>query len=237
MLLPILCLKNLEWAMGRRPQDMPVVPCLLSPVSCPRRGMTLIELLLAATLFALMLIATAALVRSSLQAQNRWGILLEPYQRMERAIGRLEQDLESAQVFFGVPVSGTNEQLEFARVESVAIAEGKIAPEWIRVVYRIKPQGDQMALVRDVFLWRAGKESKPMQEDTLLPVSNGHFAYGALDKNQKLVWSEGWDEKNKGIPRLFKFDYTLSSAGNQSAVALSRVVRNPSGVLPVEETP
>ena len=53
-----------------------------------RVGMTLIELLLAITLFFLLLAAASGLVRAALQAQVRWGGSVEPYQQMERTLSR-----------------------------------------------------------------------------------------------------------------------------------------------------
>ena len=58
-----------------------------------------------------------------------------------------------------------------------------------------------------------------------------------LDTAKNIVWTQTWDGKEHGIARLVKFDYEPVLLNGQSPVSLSRIVRNPSGILPALETP
>ena len=84
-----------------------------------RRGLTLVELLLAITVFSVVMAIAGGLLHAALRSHATWGDAARPHQQMARAFARLEQDLESAQPFFGIPFRGTDSMLEFARVEPV----------------------------------------------------------------------------------------------------------------------
>lgn len=193
--------------------------------------MTLIELMLALTLFSTILASVAGLVRSGLQARVRWEESVAPYQAMERALDRLAADLESAQPFFGMPFFGARARLEFARVDA---ASG----EWMRVVYHIDPDAGGAVLMREEFLWReSGAGGEPWRRETVLPLIAGQFSYGMLDEQQHLSWQPAWDGDVHGLPRLIAIDCTLPVKGSRPSIALSRVVRNPAGNLPQLESP
>ncbi len=206
-----------------------------------RRGcsaMTLVELLLAVTLFSTLMGAVSGLVASGLRAQAEWGRSVAPYQQMERALSRLERDIESTQLFFGVPVQGEANALEFARIDTVPQAEGQPMADWVRVRYRLETDLDGQVLIREEELWRAGEAAAPVQRDILLHVVDGRWAFGMLDAQQQLLWAEDWDGRTHGVPRLVRFDYTIPSSDSQAPIRMSRVFRNLSGSLPqLEEAP
>ncbi len=200
--------------------------------------MTLVELLLAITLFSSLMATVGGLLQSGLQAQAKWGQAVEPYQQMERALNRMEQDLEAMQPFFGVPVTGAESQVEFARVDTRSINEAAPSPEWLRVRYRVSTDGQERALIREEFLWRqAGLPEEPFQRETLMRLSDGEFAFGRLDAQKQLIWESEWDGTKDGLPRLVRFTCTLPAIGGQPTLHLSRVIRSPSGNLPVVEQP
>lgn len=200
--------------------------------------MTLIELIVAVTLFATLLTATAGLIRSALRTGIGWERVTEPYQRMERVFSRLARDVESAQPFFGAPFLGTEDHLELARVDGVIGSDGRSVPEWLRVVYRIETQGGETQLVREEFLWKTSLQSaEPIRREALLNIVGGHFAFGMQDAQHQLVWSSTWDGQTNGLPRLVKFDCTPQPPSGQSPMTLGRVIRNPSGALPTPKTP
>ena len=201
-----------------------------------QRGLTLVELLLTITLFSALLASIGNLLQSGLQAQVTWGKAVEPYQVMERAMERLERDLESAQPFFGVACAGAKESLEFAKVDPVPSEDGRPMSDWLRIVYHLNDEDDGIALIRDEFVWR-DQADQPIRSDALLRLADGHWSFGMLDAQKRLAWVESWDGKKYGVPRLVQFEFTLPAVGNQAPVHLSRVMRNPSGALPTMETP
>jgi prepilin-type N-terminal cleavage/methylation domain-containing protein len=205
-----------------------------------QRGLTLVELLLAVALFAMLLAAGAGLVRSSMSAQVGWQQAVEPYRRMEQALARLERDLESAQPLFDVPFLGGSDRLEFARVDRPFIEGAPSDPDWVIVTYSLDGgAGGGVALLREESLWRSrGEGVDPLRRETLLSLDGGAFAFGVMDATtQQMAWATSWDGQTHGLPRLVRFDCALSPGASQPPVQLSRIVRHPAGRLPAVELP
>ena len=210
------------------------------PAGCPRRveGLTLVELLLALTLFVALTGAVAALVIAGTKVQLSWGRSIEPYERLARIMERLQRDVESAQPLYGVPfvVKDAGATLAFARVEPVTGADGELTTEWVKVTYRVAALGDGKALIRDEALWKTGA-ADVLHSETLAQLSAGQFAVGQAGANGVLTWTTSWNEQapeTPAVPRLIKIDCALPTAGETGSVSLSRAFRNPAGVLLVQ---
>lgn len=209
----------------------------MPPPRTSHTGLTLVELLLTITLFATILLSVAGLVRSGWQVQDRVGRQVVPYQQMERALTRLERDVESAQRLFAIPVVGADDVFEFARVDETATAGGA-ARDWVRVRYRVEPLDGKAQLVREQWLWRTGASGgEPMRRETLLTLAEGHFTFGTLGADQHVAWVESWDGRQHGTPRLVRFDGAWPATTPIAAAPISRVMRNPSGALPKVDMP
>lgn len=207
-----------------------------SPRSNYAEGMTLVEVLLAVTLFSTMMGATAALLQAGFRAQSTWGAVVEPVVRLERTLNRINLDMASAQKLFAIPVHGTKDAFEFARVEPM-IMEGASSPsaEWARIVYKMDQEEGASVLVREAATWRASQDGAQLQtREVLLPVTEATWAFARIDKQGQLLWSDAWDGTVDGVPRSVRLTCTLPMASGNS-LTLSRVFRNPAGNLPVEE--
>lgn len=201
-----------------------------------RRGLTLVELLLALTVFSVVMAIAGGLLHAALRSHASWGDVARPYQQMARAFARLEQDLESAQPFFGIPFRGTDSALEFARVEPVPGDAAEPAMEWVRVSYRLEGGPAGLSLVRETSPWRQPEDGAgPPRRETLLPLASGRFAFGALDAQGHLIWTSAWNSPARAVARLLRFDGAIPLGDGQSPSAFSRAVRNPAGILPPEE--
>jgi len=193
--------------------------------------MTLVELLLAVGMFSFLMASVGQLVLMSLRVQQSWGGAVASAQRAEHALNRLAQDLHAARPLFGVPfqvVSG-GDGVEFAR----------LGPEgWLRVVYRLEPDGEMRRLIRDEWTWTTGQVSPdPLQHELLARLAAGRFAAGMLTEDGQLVWTSSWDGEADGIPRLVQLEAVLPSTASGKAITVSRVIRNPAGTLPEDEQP
>ena len=196
--------------------------------------MTLIEVMLAVTLFSTMMGATGALLQAGFRAQALWGGAIEPAVRTERALNRLDRDIASAQKLFAIPVQGTGEQFSFARVEPVTV-NGVSAPQWVKVVYRTGQENNQHALIREVYAYPpAAGNAIPSDQEVLLPVENAAWSFGRLDAQGQLLWTDAWDGSVDGFPQLVRLTCTVPAAG-QNPLAMTRVFHNPAGILPLSE--
>ncbi len=198
------------------------------------RGMTLIEVMLAVTLFSTMMGATGALLQAGFRAQSLWGGGVQAAARMERALNRLDRDIASAQKLFAVAAQGSGEQFSFARVEPM-IVDGVSSPQWVKVVYRIGQGNNQRALIREVYAYPpAAGNASASQQEVLLLVEMAAWSFGRLDAQGQLVWAEAWDGLVDGVPQLVRFSCTIPTAA-QNPLVMTRVFRNPAGNLPKDE--
>jgi len=203
------------------------------------RGLSLVELLVAITLFAVLMAAVSWLIVSGARVQVAWKSSAEPYEQLERALNRLEQDVTSARPFFGTPMVVESQQLELARVDRLPVSEEGPVSDWLRITYHLAPESGGVSLIRQEFLWRkSGSGTEPLREETLVHLTTGQFAFGVADATTgALQWRTDWDGKMNGVPRLLKLDCTLAGAGGQPPVSLTRVIRNPAGTLPTVNIP
>lgn len=200
-----------------------------------RRGMTLIELLLAVTLFAALLAAIGGLVLSSVRASDNWGKTLEPYQQLEIGLNRLAQDCESAQRLFVAPTSGSASRFELARINRTTKAEAETAVEWRRLVYRFQPEAEGVVLIREEYLLGNPQEGQPVQREALIRLKSGRFEFAQLDAQHAMQWVPAWDGAKHGIPQLIKFTGTLPDTVAAQETGVTRIIRNPAGNLPLVE--
>lgn len=203
-----------------------------------RHGLTLVELVLALSFFSFLMASVGHLVLASLRVQRSWGQVVRPAQAAEHALSRLSQDLQAAQPFFAIPFRGNldGNGLVFARLGTVTNADGQPTTEWLRVVYRFAPTGEEVALVREEFLLRDGPSGdRPLRSETLARMAGGEFRFGVLNTDKQLEWPSTWDGETDGIPRLVMLTYTLPMAGGMVPLTMSRVFRNPAGTLPEPE--
>lgn len=193
----------------------------------PRKaaGLTLIELLITATVFTAVLAAASMLLHFTLRMQQRTDPAATSYEALERTLNRIEHDLESATRLFNVPFDGRADRLEFAQ---------SAASGWVRIVYRLIPEDEGLAVIRET--WHVPDDSgEPLQRETLTHLSRGAFTFGILE-NTAFLWAASWDGQALGVPRLVKLACAMA-AEDARGTAFERVIRNPAGVLPETAQP
>jgi len=93
-------------------------------------------------------------------------------------------------------------------------------------------------LIREEFVWRPGlEEDELLSRQTLLPITEGGFAFGAVDANDQPAWVTTWDRTRPGLPRLVRLIGTVPVPGGGQSISLNRVVRHPAGIVPRAENP
>lgn len=218
-------------AVARSPE--PTAQSLRGSGACPRAGMTLIELMLAMTLFSAMLASVGGLIRSGLKAQARWGSSLAPYRQLEQGLAVMARDVESAQPLFDLPCEADERHVRFAQVARTSQGE----PDWFSLTYEIGEWDGQPALIRERRRWRDGAAAVAERE-LMLRMSGGRFAFGMRDAQDAFIWSETWDGQAHGMPRLIRLEATVPVGAAADPLSITHVLRAPAGALPrLEETP
>lgn len=151
------------------------------------RGMTLIELMVASSLSAILMVAGVTVIGRGVSASGRAEAALQQIYLSQRALERLSEELRNSVALADYRFSGNSQELFFATAKSaedISIVRWRLAPE---------PYG-QTALVR---------ESQPLVAERLqpfienvLPKAQIQFQYGAIQKVEglpTLAWFDQWD--------------------------------------------
>lgn len=176
-------------------------------------GLTLVEVLVSLSLFALIGIAGFAIIESVLTVRDRTEGRLDRMGDVERALHLLRLDFEQAGgeglVFDGVAVSFSRKDTE--RRSSVEIA------------YR----ADDGLLTRQV----RPALSRPTVQRLLSGVENAQWRFYRAGTG----WQDDWPLSGNGRPALpdaIEIDLALDSASSPPGGRLRRVVRLPDGATP-----
>ncbi len=188
-------------------------------------GLTLVELVLAASLFAGLFAAVGGLLLAGTRAYHAIG-QADPAEALERALLLLDHDIQSAQALGVAPFALEARRLELVRV---GILPDAAAADWLRVRYQVEEQDGILVLTREVFRWRDAAGA-PLERRVLATLSDAVFEAAARTPEGALVWMPSWDGALSGIPRLVRLSLTVPR-GVQTAT-LVRVLRQPAGALP-----
>ena len=161
------------------------------PRSVNRRGLTLLELLIASALAVILAGTTGALLLRGLNAARQGGDFLRQSYLVERAVERLGRELGNAVPSAEGPFTGTEGELAFLMAEGPA----KLAS----VRYHLTPSGDGKVLTRE---WQPfPPDGNPTQQPLLGGVVNFSVLYGMISEQDGVrvpVWSKEW--KGSGPP-------------------------------------
>ena len=198
-----------------------------------KSGLTLVELLIAISLFSLIGASTAELVRSCWVVQHRFDQMAATSLARERALQDIAADLEQMQPLYRVTFVGGPQRLQFASVETSS--EG---PVWRRIVYQTPLSASAMSLVRETFD-ASEPNGAPISSRVVLPRLNLlRIEFGWRQPQTNLiVWQTPWPEQAPpALPGLIRITAEEAGSDPLHPIRYERILRNPSGLVPqVEE--
>jgi type II secretion system protein J len=216
--------------------------------------LTFVELLMAATLFSILMVGLSAHLRGGILAWRRAQVMVDELQRVRVALERLTQDLANA-VLVDSRADATPktlfaaDALQFLTTQpppglsAVPSGTGQAGAHqaasriWV-VTYRLDDGIQPSALLRSAQTVRAARASLEARTDTLLAnVKRLAIRYGYLSNTAApgVEWRATWDDPAQ-LPKLLELTIELE---RPSALPrqIRRVVVIPQGILKsVEET-
>ena len=192
-----------------------------------RSGFTLLELVVASALAALVLSASTALLIRGLTASQRMEGRLQALFALEKATEVLGEELHNAVALSDLRFTGSHEGLSFAT------AVGPI--RLTQVSYKLAPSGSTQWLVRESQPFPSGDQ--PAETKTLVKqVVHFSVVYAMIKEvegKSSLQWVESWDEQpsqQAALPRIVKVELeALDSKGR--ACSVTREFMIPHGIL------
>ncbi|MBI4436826.1 MAG: prepilin-type N-terminal cleavage/methylation domain-containing protein [Candidatus Omnitrophica bacterium] len=166
-----------------------------------RIGFTLLELLIALSLFSVIMVVVSSVFSTGILAWRRAEGESEQYQEIRLTFDRMGVELRNTIPFQGIPFEGKEDRLSFLQVRSSRSPSS--SPEWMVVTYEVKQTPQAVSLVRRAKFLLNEKET----EDVVLsPLSGVRFSYPSFDEKGKWDWKESWDPGalKKSIPPFLK---------------------------------
>ncbi len=191
------------------------------------RGFTLLELVVASLLAAILAAATAAVMMRGFAASRQADGSLQQLRQLERAADRLADDLHNAVALADQRPQGSPQELQFS------VSAGPTDLVWVH--YRLSPAGRGSALVRE---WQPMiPDAPPAQSATLIPEGvDFSVVYGmisTMNGRPSLTWSERWEnplEEPAALPRIVRVRLQSSDPKGRMH-SITRELLIPQGVL------
>jgi len=235
---------RLQTSVKRHPIRTPSLGFLKSEVWSLKsaRGLTFVELLIAATMFSILMIGFSTYLRGGLIAWRRTMAVSEQLQVSRAALDRLARDVANAILldpggtWCPSPIFSA-EELSFVTAPPHR-AGSTVDRLWVVHYFRVT-DGTQTRLVRAMRTIREARANWPERSETLLPsIQRWSCRYGqraAEGGVEQIQWQTSWTDATQ-LPYLLEVTIELG-AGQGRARRLRRVFVIPPGSLtPAEKS-
>lgn len=184
-----------------------------------RRGLTFVELLMAATIFSILLVGVSGHLRGSMVAWRRAVSFTDDLQQARVSLAQLEGDLSHAFAFGELPAWEphpvfTNTELQFYTIAPRPQAGEGDAGSVRFVTYTLDTADEVTSLtktsqtVQEAHADPAHRTAEPQR--LLQPVESWSVEYGWLPAGASTMeWTTPWDHPNQ-LPKLVKITVRLS---------------------------
>ena len=201
-----------------------------------RSGFTMVELLIALTIFATVAIALYTAFSLGVSVWRRTESGIDLHQDVRVKLERVAKDLRGAVVYSGIPFEGEQSRLVFASVVMHSDPEAeKRYPQICKIVYSVETDEESKSLLTRVV---AGKESGFDEESTLAKRNpffgnveefSIKYAYAGEEVTEH-DWRDSWE--GEGMPRGIEITLSLQDPTEEkSKLDFKKKIFIPIGVL------
>ncbi|MBI3312402.1 MAG: hypothetical protein HYZ88_02635 [Candidatus Omnitrophica bacterium] len=202
-------------------------------------GLTFVELLMASTMFALLMVGLSTHLRGGMLAWRRATTTVEELQRRRVALDRLARDAANAVVIderadAKPPIVFKADALEFFTLgQTPGLSQGE-RRVWF-VTYAIEQDGQTGTLRRSARTIQEAQASLSVPSAPLLPNVERlsiRYGYRSTQGTPHLVWRDVWDDHVK-LPNLMEITIAMKTATSLPS-QLRRTIMIPSGIMKSE---
>lgn len=220
-------MKNKPKETGLTPLEEPSKSRRLPKGNLSRTGFTFVELILAASIFAIVAVAIYSTFGTGISAWKKTQKAQNVYQDIRLALDKMAQDLESAVLYKDEPdfsnFAGMNNQVSFYTLVDV-FREMPIHPELRKITYSL--DGNTLRRLEQTFAESVQEEQTQESEEIAGQISKLNFFY-YYEVADDEPWMEAWDSA-QSIPRGVKIDLELNGEAEEN-LAFTKYVFIPQG--------
>ena len=167
-------------------------------------GFTLLELLIALTLFSVVIVIVGSVFGTGIFAWKRGEGEMGFYQELRLTFDRMAIEIRNILPYENAPFTGEKNSFSFVELRP---SRSSSSPEWIQVTYEVKKTGTAPVLVRRT---RPLSKEEADEEVLLSSFSELEFYYFAKELEGEWHWTEKWDyEKFKGPPPFVRMVFVM----------------------------
>jgi prepilin-type N-terminal cleavage/methylation domain-containing protein len=196
----------------------------------PRGGFTLLEMLLALSLFALLSTGLAAALKTGLDAWHRGRGMEERQQRARAILETLALELRNALPAPGRGLTGEESSVSFLTVRRSVDEDGSPLFRVARVTYRLVdgPEGFEKELEKTEDLLD-GRPARTASLSAAPSLVRFLYAYAPEKEGEGLLWQPRWDAD--ALPAGIRVTLSLPDP-SEGAYVLEKTLDLPAGSLP-----
>lgn len=183
-----------------------------------RNGFTLVEVLVASTIFALIAAAAFVFLAASRRLDERIRFKSEVYQTGRAVLGILQRDLSAAYAWgkFGTGVVGRNHGAENGDTDEIELVTANHSPatdqsreiDLARIIYTVDPE---LGLLRQK-LTRLTAEQEVIRSEDISEQLSARVTGLNVRYHDGTGWTDGWDTPStRTMPKAIEVTLTISA--------------------------
>ncbi len=199
------------------------------------RGLTLIELMLAVSIFAIVAVVIYSTFSAGISVWRRTQRTQNTLQDIRLSLDKMSEELENAVLYSqesGFPnfVGGKN-RVSFYSVVNV-FSTLPVHPELRKITYDLDSSADMLQRLEQTFPESVQNRQDKSPEEIAARISNLNFFYYYKDENAAVPykWKNSWDSA-EDIPQAVKIELKLDS---EEKLVFTKYVFIPTGKRPAE---
>lgn len=196
------------------------------------RGFTLLELLIAVTIFSIVAVAIYTSFNVGIRAWRKAEASYKIKQEARHAFDAIGRDLRGAINFTRMPFEGASGSVSFSRALRISDSKGGYIEGVFKITYTFNAQDKALYYILQTYQEDTkGEEGKK----SLLAsdVSDFKLKYAYLEGSE-VIWKDYWNEEELNIPLGVKVSIAYPSENEGQAVEFSETIFIPTGIIKEE---
>ncbi len=197
-----------------------------------KSGLTLIELLMAATITSILMIGVTLHLRGGITAWRRATAVVDGLGESRAALDQLAQDLANAVVIDTRPTAVPQTAFSQEALQCYTLRSARTGAEVQWVTYALADQSSGKALVRSAQPIQAARQTGAVTPQPILEHVDGwslRYGYTAAEGAASISWRPTWDD-TMHLPKLIDVTITFSRAAAHQP-PIHQVLVIPTGII------
>ena len=193
------------------------------------RGFTLLELLIAVTIFSIVAVAIYASFNVGIHAWRKAENSYKIRQEARHILDSIGRDLKNAVNFTPMPFEGSSNYVSFSRALKILKPEDEYLEGIFKTTYTFDAGSKTLYYILQTYQESASGES-PTKSLLTSGILDFRLKY-AYRNGEEVTWKDNWAKEDKGIPFGVKLSLSYPPQAEGEVVLYSETILIPTGTL------